>query len=69
MATFKVNNYNVAVEYCSKNIGPRRYWLHNKLGGEGWSITRTYYDNKTPARLTIEDEKKALLAMLALSDR
>jgi hypothetical protein len=25
-------------EYCHVNISPRRYYLHNKIGGSGWSI-------------------------------
>jgi hypothetical protein len=25
-------------EYCHTNISPRRYYLHNQVGGEGWRI-------------------------------
>ena len=25
-------------DYCDTNISPRRYYLHNRIGGEGWSI-------------------------------
>lgn len=25
-------------EYCHTNISPRRYYLHNQIGGTGWRI-------------------------------
>ena len=28
-------------DYCDANISPRRYYLHNKIGGEGWRIYST----------------------------
>ena len=28
------------VEYLAENISPRKYWLHNKIGGVGWSVSR-----------------------------
>ena len=25
-------------QYCVKNIAPRRYYLHNAVGGTGWML-------------------------------
>ena len=40
MITIPINyNARYAIEeYCKVNIGPRKYYLHNKVGGIGWSI-------------------------------
>lgn len=63
MKEFKVSKTSTAEAWCLKHIGPRRYYLHNKIGGEGWRIMRT----SLGVLLCIEDDKKALMAMLTLS--
>ena len=64
MREFKVSRTTSAEAWCLKHIGPRLYYLHNKIGGEGWRIIRDYKDSGV--LLCIEDDKKALMAMLAL---
>lgn len=64
-ATFKIRNAKIAEAYCLKNIGPRMFYLHNKIGGSGWVINKPASIDST---LTIEDDKKALIAVLTLSD-
>jgi hypothetical protein len=63
-------------DWCAKFISPRKYWLHNRMGGEGWYIewedklVLTIEDEKTAILvLTIEDEKTAILAILKFGDQ
>lgn len=63
MKEFKVSKTSTAEAWCLKHIGPRLYYLHNKIGGEGWRIMRHGSD----VLMCIEDDKKALMAMLMLS--
>ena len=65
MKEFKVSRVSLAEAWCLKHVGPRLYYLHDKIGGQGWRIVRAY---KSPDVLVcIEDDKKALMAMLTLS--
>jgi hypothetical protein len=64
VATIKINDPRVVEAYCVKNIGPRLFYIHNRIGGEGWIIKKQGLDHT----LTIADEKKALFAILQLSD-
>lgn len=54
-----------AERWCLTYIGPRRYYLHNAIGGEGWKISQQNVDTM----LSINDDKKALMAMLTLSGK
>lgn len=66
MATsIKIKNSKIAEAYCLKHIGPRMFYLHNKIGGSGWIIDKPASIDST---LTIEDDKKALIAVLTLSE-
>lgn len=66
MTEFKIKNRSSAEAWCLKHLGPRLYYLHNKIGGEGWRIMKS---QKSPdILLCIEDDKKALMAILTLSD-
>ena len=33
--------YNTVIECCEKHISPRKYWLHNRVGGNGWEIAHS----------------------------
>jgi hypothetical protein len=66
MLEFKIKNSGIAEAWCLKHLGPRLYYLHNKIGGEGWRIMRAH--RSPEILLCIEDDKKALMAMLTLSD-
>jgi len=35
------NKISVVHHWCSKNISPRQYYLHNTFGGDGWEFTRS----------------------------
>lgn len=66
MKEFKVKTLGHAEAWCLKHVGPRLYYLHNNIGGQGWRIKK---NNKGPGiLLCIEDDKKALMAMLMLGD-
>ncbi len=69
MIEFSVNNFNNAIKWCEKNISTKQFWLHTSVGGAGWRI-RLDRHAPTPHNiiLVIDDEKKALLAMLSLSE-
>lgn len=67
MTIFKVQNDVKAEAYCIKHIGERLFWLHRARGGQGWMIRKDRESNSF--LLTIDDEKKALLAALYLSDQ
>lgn len=64
MLKFKVttSSLNKAELWCLKNVGPRLYYLHNSIGGQGWQIKKNGYETF----VCIEDDKKALIAMLTL---
>lgn len=66
MLEFKIKNRRLAEAWCLRHLGPRLYYLHNKIGGEGWRIMRS--PRGPEELLCIEDDKKALMAMLTLSD-
>lgn len=65
MLEFKVPVTRFAEAWCLKNIGPRMFYLHNSIGGDGWRILRRDGHNY----VCIEDDKKALMAMLTLGDK
>ena len=46
------------VDWLDKNVGPRKYYLHNQSGGIGW---RYYSQDRT---VEIEDEHWATLFIL-----
>lgn len=56
------NNVNEVENYCNKNIGRRLYYTHLSRGGQGWCIKRVGLESE----LHIEDDKKAVLAILVL---
>ena len=45
-----------------KHIGPRLYYIHDRIGGEGWRIMR----RQDEILLCLEDNKKATMAILML---
>jgi hypothetical protein len=49
------------VDWLDKNVGPRKYILHNQSGGLGW---RYYTQDRT---IEIEDERLATLFILTFS--
>ena len=64
MIEFKVPSIGKAEAWCIKYVGPRLYYIHDKIGGEGWSIIPGHKNSET--LLCLEDNKKAIMAMLML---
>jgi hypothetical protein len=53
-------------EECEKYIGPRKFYLHNRIGGEGWDIRpASRYRLATVARF--DDPKMATFIKLKLA--
>lgn len=46
-------------EYCSRTISPKRYYLHNSIGGVGWTVSLT----TSGWTLTASDELITLIAL------
>ena len=65
MVEFKIPVTRFAEAWCLKYIGPRLYYIHNKIGGEGWQIK----SKNRELFLAIEDDKKALMAMMTIGDK
>lgn len=47
-------------------IGPRQYWLHNRVGGVGWSVSIKRKDHRFKTIITIEDPVVATFVQLKL---
>jgi hypothetical protein len=62
MIEFKVPSVGKAEAWCMKHVGPRLYYLHDRMGGEGWRIMR----KGGRVLLCLEDDKKASMAALML---
>jgi hypothetical protein len=65
MIEFKVPSVGKAEAWCMKHIGPRLYYIHDRIGGEGWRIMRRHGTNEV--LLCLEDDKQATMAALTLS--
>ena len=63
MIEFKVSSVGKAEAWCMKHIGPRLYYIHDRMGGQGWRIMR----RRGEVLLCLEDDKQATMAMLTLS--
>jgi hypothetical protein len=46
--------------WCMKHIGPRRFYIHNKIGGSGWTI----FKQGPKAILRVEDRNQYLIALI-----
>jgi len=53
-------------QWLMANVGPRLYYLHNRVGGTGWSSTRNFEPGMVGVywTLTLEDEKLASYFLL-----
>jgi hypothetical protein len=65
MIEFKVPNISKAEAWCMKHVGPRLYYIHDRIGGEGWRIMRRH-GSPSEVLLCLEDDKKATMAALTL---
>jgi len=59
--------YNTVIECCEKYISPKKYYLHNKVGGNGWEVSASLdSSNGFRAKLKVDDELMATFIMLKL---
>jgi hypothetical protein len=59
--------YNTVIECCERYISPRKYYLHNKVGGNGWEVSHSSnLSDGFRARLKVDDEQMATFIMLKL---
>jgi len=57
--------------YCHSNISPRRYYLHDSIGGVGWRLYNEYIKDASnwkrqhsEWRLEVDNEQYAILIRL-----
>ena len=60
--TVDYSRVNLIIDHCERTIGPRRYYLHTAIGGEGWAIVRCV----DSLDFTVETEDEYATTILAL---
>ena len=59
--------YNTIIECCEQHISPRKYYLHDKVGGIGWEVSHSLdLSNGFRAKLKVDNELMATFIMLKL---
>ncbi len=56
-------------QWLMKNVGPRMFYLHNSVGGQGW-VVKNQWDPGMVSKhwyLTLEDEKLATFFVIKFS--
>jgi|688.fasta_scaffold425379_3 hypothetical protein len=57
-------------EQCEQHIGPRKFYLHNRIGGEGWDVrpmqTRDRGQWVQGCKARFDDPKMVTFLMLKL---
>jgi len=56
------NNAALAIKWCTTNIGPPKYHLHNQVGGHNWRLCHFRASNTI---LEIDDDKLATIFALS----
>jgi hypothetical protein len=59
-ADIEISNIGQTEVWCMKYIGPRLFYIHNQIGGPGWTILK----QGSKAVLRVEDRNQYLLALL-----
>jgi hypothetical protein len=57
--------YNTVIECCEQYISPRQYWLHDRVGGNGWEVSHRSAGG-FQAVLKVDHELMATFIMLKL---
>lgn len=52
----------VAIQ-CEKHVGPRKFYLHNRIGGEGWDV-RPVNSDRGRSIVRLDDPKMATYILL-----
>lgn len=55
-----------AVLELEKIVGPRKYWLHNRAGGDGWTIINPPYSKGYQTEIKVDDPVVATFVQLKL---
>lgn len=64
MIEFKVDaDLTPLIQLITDVVSPKRYWLHTRIGGVGWSVYNIYRTVKT---VHVEDPHLATLLRLKL---
>jgi hypothetical protein len=67
MIEFVINGNFLEIEkLLAETIGPRKYWLHDKIGGEGWSIEAIDQPLYSGYRISIKNPALATFIKLKL---
>jgi hypothetical protein len=48
------------LRFLEQEVGPRKYWIHSKVGGEGWVVNI----NNGIIRVTMSDDQMATFMVL-----
>ena len=56
-------------QWLMKNVGPRMFYLHNSIGGQGWVVKNQWDPGMVSKKwyLTLEDEKLATFFAIKFS--
>ena len=70
--TILLNDYGLKPkqeQWLMKNVGPRMFYLHNSIGGQGWEAKNQWDPGMVSKKwyLTLEDEKLATFFILKFS--
>lgn len=63
MVVFNVNGpLTKVLHHLEQEVSPRKYWLHNRVGGEGWNVDI----NHGVIKITMDDDQMATFMVLKL---
>jgi len=67
MTEVEVNcRFTALAEFCEKHIGPRKFYLHNRIGGEGWDVRPSTWRGGSKTLARFDDPKMVTFVMLKL---
>lgn len=54
-----------ATRLMEELVGPRKYWIHNRVGGIGWEVSDPKYEvGSATVQVTVQQEELATLIIL-----
>lgn len=63
-----LRNHLRTVKYCSANIAPQEYWIHNAIGGQGWRVSLAQqHDGSVQWQLTLDEPYHMHATMMVLN--
>jgi hypothetical protein len=66
MVEIEINRgFQRVAEECEKHIAPRKFYLHNRIGGNGWDV-RPGYGGYTSTIARFDDPQMATFIQLKL---